>query len=580
MVRNHLLSQSIRALILTLLVSFVCRPAEAATSFSGSTSASPTSAGASPVIGVNDIGRMSITAPSAVSSVNSNIGDLPGGIGLVTVTDFAAGTGSAAVWNTNTLIVGDEGTGRLDVLNGAVTSVDFTASPSPGVGDVLIGNFATSVGTVVVNGLGTLLKMGDDTFVGVNGTGTLRIENEGFVNATNDLFAAGDTDAFTIGILGRVEFAANGRLRTHAFINNGVIVGKGRVDSVNAISNSTTGHIAAETGDRLVVNALLTTQGEIAANGGQIELFKAVTSSHAGAEVTLRNGGRVSFPVTGFGYDSTAGTLSSVAGVNDVYGTVRLQGANSKIVVAGESTVVFHDAVTNSGGAINVFPGSTAVYLGGLTTTGSGAVLSIHLADPEAEPDLGQVEVNGVAQLAGNLAISLESGFVPSAGDSFQILSASSVTGTLGLGSAPPLPGGLIWDIDVNATNVLLSVISSGDYNANGVVDAGDYALWRKTLGATGAGLAADGDGSGEVDQADYFYWLARFGNVIGAPAAGAIAAGAVPEPSGAALILIGFAAALIGKRQAANGDATIRKEHLSSPNLSGSRCPKFSAYS
>ena len=38
-----------------------------------------------------------------------------------------------------------------------------------------------------------------------------------------------------------------------------------------------------------------------------------------------------------------------------------------------------------------------------------------------------------------------------------------------------------------------------GDYNFNGVVDAADYIVWRKSLGSTND-LRADGDGNGSVD--------------------------------------------------------------------------------
>ena len=51
-----------------------------------------------------------------------------------------------------------------------------------------------------------------------------------------------------------------------------------------------------------------------------------------------------------------------------------------------------------------------------------------------------------------------------------------------------------------------------GDYNHNGVVDSGDYTVWRDTLGRSGSGLAADGSGNGTVDAADFTVWQAHYG--------------------------------------------------------------------
>jgi uncharacterized delta-60 repeat protein len=59
-----------------------------------------------------------------------------------------------------------------------------------------------------------------------------------------------------------------------------------------------------------------------------------------------------------------------------------------------------------------------------------------------------------------------------------------------------------------------------GDYNQNNVVDAGDFVLWRKTLGNAVANYSgADGDGDGMVDQDDLAVWKANFGNTLGAGA-------------------------------------------------------------
>ena len=53
--------------------------------------------------------------------------------------------------------------------------------------------------------------------------------------------------------------------------------------------------------------------------------------------------------------------------------------------------------------------------------------------------------------------------------------------------------------IDLTLTGQLfgkyLIPASNGDYNQNGFVDAADYAVWRTSIGQTGVGLAADGNG-------------------------------------------------------------------------------------
>jgi hypothetical protein len=69
----------------------------------------------------------------------------------------------------------------------------------------------------------------------------------------------------------------------------------------------------------------------------------------------------------------------------------------------------------------------------------------------------------------------------------------------------------------------------AGDYNGDGAVDAGDYIVWRRTLGTTGvpAFSGADGDGDGTVDQDDFDVWRTNFGRTLGA---GSANAGVMPE--------------------------------------------------
>lgn len=83
-----------------------------------------------------------------------------------------------------------------------------------------------------------------------------------------------------------------------------------------------------------------------------------------------------------------------------------------------------------------------------------------------------------------------------------------------------------------------------GDYNNNGLVDAADYVIWRKTNGtATQLQNEVSGVTPGQVTQEDYDAWRARFGNTSGS-GGGALdgSGGSVPEPASVLLILLGVA--------------------------------------
>ena len=84
--------------------------------------------------------------------------------------------------------------------------------------------------------------------------------------------------------------------------------------------------------------------------------------------------------------------------------------------------------------------------------------------------------------------------------------------------------GRLIWNsvagLDVSVrdlgdgfTYVMLLPIAAADYNHNGIVDAADYVLWRKSLGST-TNLAADGNHNGMVDNDDFELWRSTFGEL------------------------------------------------------------------
>jgi hypothetical protein len=78
-----------------------------------------------------------------------------------------------------------------------------------------------------------------------------------------------------------------------------------------------------------------------------------------------------------------------------------------------------------------------------------------------------------------------------------------------------------------------------GDYDGDGLVGQGDYAVWRGAYGQTGVDLAADGNGDGVVDAADYTVWRDHL--------TGAATTAAVPEPIAIVMALLAVLGAPVG---------------------------------
>ena len=70
-----------------------------------------------------------------------------------------------------------------------------------------------------------------------------------------------------------------------------------------------------------------------------------------------------------------------------------------------------------------------------------------------------------------------------------------------------PVPPGQLLDVPSVGPDPERPILA-GDYQADGLVNAADYNLWRATFGgAMFPGVAADGNASGAADAADYVLW-------------------------------------------------------------------------
>ena len=97
-------------------------------------------------VGANGTGMLTIQAGGTLVDQHGTIGNLPGGVGTVTV------TGPGSSWtNVNDVVVGGQGTGTL-IIQGGATAADGTTASSTGGS---VGLSAGSTGTVIVTGPGS-----------------------------------------------------------------------------------------------------------------------------------------------------------------------------------------------------------------------------------------------------------------------------------------------------------------------------------------------------------------------------------------------------------------------------------------
>ncbi len=205
----------------------------------------------------------------------------------------------------------------------------------------------------------------------------------------------------------------------------------------------------------------------------------------------------------------------------------------------------FDGYLINSGGALA--PGGDSI---GTTDVNIGYS---QLAGSVLELDIGgtgsglfdQLIVGGGADFNGALDIALFGAFMPSLSDTFTIVQSSSipVTSYLNLLTQtvfPAISTRLEWRLFYEPTALTLAVVPAltGDYNADGVVDAADYTVWRDSMGQVGIGLAADSNSDSTVDFIDYLAWRSHYGQAVPTPVASWPAS--APEPAMLALLMAG----------------------------------------
>jgi hypothetical protein len=423
-------------------------------------------------------------------------------------------------------------------------------------------------------GTGTLEKAGSGTMIRRS---NLQLPGT-FNNAAGTLAIDGATikadTAFNNAAGAEVQLVNLGSsIAAPTLTNLGRIVGSGTVDA--SLDNQPTGTIRLLEGDKQrYAGAVNSNAGNISLLGGTIEFTQPVTNVATTGGIS----GRGTIIAGGAGL-TNAGFLAFSGGNTDFLGDVT-NSAGGQVSTVGNSTSSFYGDFVNNGTVLTA-TGSTTVFLGtqtgGGSFTGGGTVEYVGPIIPGNSPALVsyggdvifaptatlKIELGGTVRgsmydalnIVGNfsthsaLEVSLINGFVPSIGQSFDILNWGSLSGQFSSVTLPSLPG-VAWDasqLHVNGTLKVVAPTINGDFDGNGFVDSNDLNGWKagfgKTTGATKS--QGDADGDGDVDGADFLTWQRGVGQPI------STAAGSVPEP-GSFLLVVGAIvslAALMRKR-------------------------------
>jgi autotransporter-associated beta strand protein len=321
------------------------------------------------------------------------------------------------------------------------------------------------------------------TGAGMGGTGTWNATARKWYTGGAEVAWSANNDAVFAGTAGTVTLDTTQQANNASFKTDGYILTAGALHLTGPTINVDAG-VTASINSGIKGSAGLTKIGSGTLRLGSANTYTGGTTIKSGTLFVLNSSG------SGTG----DGTVNVSAGA-------RLAGTGA---VGGD---------VMNGGVIT--PGSSvgALHISGSYTQAEAGELQIELASAGSFDALA---IGGSASLAGILSLSLVGGFMPAAGSTFTVLTASSLAGSsFSTAVLPSLAGDRAWFVNYGATSVSLFVTLPGDFTGNGVVDAADYVVWRDGLGT-------------KFTQADYNVWRSHFGQSVGANSS----LGAVPEPA------------------------------------------------
>jgi hypothetical protein len=341
------------------------------------------------------------------------------GTGALTLTGAITGLGSGLTFKNSSTIQGSGTISSLAIINAGLLSANQAAP-------LII--LPTAAG---LKNTGTILVSAGDTMqIGTSAGGAL-------TNFANNTLTGG-----TYNLSGTMQFGASGTtIATNAAnitLNGaGQMLDFGNHNILAGFNNN------ASTGVfRLASAASLTTTGGSFTNAGSFTVSAGTTFTVGGSSFN--------FTQTG-GTAAVNGTLTSTS-----LGTLALNGGSLDGVGTLGYNVVDASVLT---------PGNSATATGKLTvadtyTQSSAGSLDIQINGATAGTKYDQLNVTQAATLGGTLSIKLAAGFTPTVGETFTILTASTVSDQFATVNGLAINSSEHFNITYNAGSVVLTVAS------------------------------------------------------------------------------------------------------------------------
>jgi autotransporter-associated beta strand protein len=442
------------------------------------------------------------SAGSLLLTSDAGLGNASGGL-TFNASGILAATNNAAGVNTPVTI----GAARTITVNSGVTANFFT----PDTNNLIVAAKITGPGSVTRKSSGYSL-------------GVVRFSND-----TSDY-----TGDFTAGY-GNIEFTSVAEQGTPSSLGAGTAGSRGQISLNNGSSSGTLRYVG--TGDRTTHRPLIWTGAAgytlDASGSGSVQYLAADNlRSGAGGSVTLSLRGistgpnTLAQPITDLNGTTTlikndAGTWA-LTGVNSHTGPTTISGGTLLVngSLAGSGPVCVQTNATLAGNGI--IAGVVTVNAGGTLAPGAGAntlgTLTLQASPTlngalamDVRKSLTGLTSDQLALGANNLAfggalIITASGDPLTAGDSFQLFTAASYSGSFTNVTVPDLGTGLTWDTSTLAVDGTLRVRSLGSVPAVAVIPASTNV---ECSGAVTFSTTSTGS------PAPTFQWFDNSGNAI-----------------------------------------------------------------